>query len=104
MEINRNGKVEYDLVIYGLKKFTGGLGDEDEIDREEKDWEKYFLKSFDQTQLVIGMQKANGESAHMSCRWIEGKFFIISGSKNVHLLFSNRGKVLFKNHVSINHI
>jgi len=94
LEINRDGKVEYDLVVYGLKKFTGGLGDEDEIDREEKDWEKYFLKSFDQTQLVIGMQKANGESAHMSCRWIEGKFFIFSGSKNVHMLFNNRGKIL----------
>jgi len=44
-----NGKKTLDLVIYALRKFTGGLGDEDDFDREENDWQKYFLKDINKT-------------------------------------------------------
>jgi len=32
------------------------------------------------------MQKANGEAAHLSARWIHDRFVLCAGSKNVHLL------------------
>lgn len=89
----KKGPSEFDLVIYALRKFTGGLGDEDEIDRNNQDWKKYFLKDLDATKRVAAMKKANGEAAHMSCRFIDGKFFVIAGSKNVHLVFQNRSDI-----------
>jgi len=87
LERNLNGKKEYDLVIYALRKFSGGMGDEDEVERNNSDWKKYFLVDIDKTEYVVSLQKANGEAAHMSCRFIDGEFLICAGSKNVHLVF-----------------
>lgn len=70
-----------------MRKFTGGLGDEDDMDRNNQDWKKYFLKNLDSTRRVVALKKANGEAAHMSCRYIDGQFYVIAGSKNVHLVF-----------------
>ena len=89
----KDGVKNYDLIVYALRKFTGGLGDEDEIDRSENDWQKYFLKDINKTKYVSALQKANGEAAHVSCRWIENEFLICAGSKNVHLVFKNKSKL-----------
>ncbi len=81
------------MIVFALRKFTGGLGDEDDIDRNKNDWTKYFLKDINETKDVVSLQKANGEAAHLSCRFINGDFIICSGSKNVHLLFKTLCKV-----------
>ena len=77
-------------MIYGLRKFTGGLGDEDDIDRKSGQWNKYFLTDFKNIKHVIVLQKANGEAAHVSCLWINDNFLICAGSKNVHLVFRKK--------------
>ena len=97
--IESNGEISYDLIIYALRKFSGGLGDEDDMDRSSgSDWKKYFLKDLDQTKYVVSMNKANGEAAHMSCRCINNQFVICAGSKNGHLVFKNNGN-LFLTHL-----
>ena len=42
------------------------------------------------TKYVAVLQKANGEAAHLSCRWVDNEFLICAGSKNVHLVFKNK--------------
>jgi hypothetical protein len=82
------------LVIYALRKFTGGLGDEDDMDRNNQDWKKYFLKDIGQTKSVISLQKANGEAAHLSCRSFDGgKFLLFIGSKNVHMAIESKSDI-----------
>lgn len=85
-----NGKKELDLIIFALRKFSGGLGDEDSVDRNKNDWKNYFLKDIEETKYVISLQKANGEAAHMSCRFINDEFVLCVGSKNVHLVFKTK--------------
>jgi hypothetical protein len=87
METSDANDKTYDLIIFALRKFTGGLGDEDDMDRDKNDWSNYFLKSISQTEHIIALDKANGEAAHLSCRYIDGSFLVCAGSKNVHLLF-----------------
>ena len=79
------------MVIYALRKFSGGMGDEDEEDANKASWQKYFLNDINTTKYVISLQKANGEAAHMSCRFIDNEFVVFAGSKNVHLCFKQRG-------------
>lgn len=93
METNQNGKIDHKLVIYALRKFTGGLGDEDDLDRNSKDWKNYFIRDFSYVRQVFSLQKANGEAAHFSCSWIDGEFLLCSGSKNVHLVFKNKSNL-----------
>lgn len=76
-----------------MRKFAGGLGDEDEIERSKSDWRKYFLKDIKKTEYVISLEKANGEAAHFSCRWIDNGFLLCAGSKNVHLVFRNESEI-----------
>jgi hypothetical protein len=85
-----NRKKEYDFLIFALRKFTGGLGDEDDVDRKQHEWNKYFLDDIVKTKSIVSTRKANGEAAHLSCRWHDNAFLICSGSKNVHLLFKKR--------------
>ncbi|XP_060066417.1 uncharacterized protein LOC132546716 [Ylistrum balloti] len=78
-------------VLQAMKKFTGGLGDDD--DRESGDtfvWQKYFTKSLDDASVVIATRKANGEAAHLSCCMIGGEYVLCGGSKNVHMLFRRK--------------
>eukprot|EP00092_Neocalanus_flemingeri_P011904 GFUD01012836.1.p1 GENE.GFUD01012836.1~~GFUD01012836.1.p1 ORF type:complete len:710 (+),score=159.73 GFUD01012836.1:83-2212(+) len=86
-----SGKTSHDMAVFALKKFTGGMGDEDE-DQPENDlvWQRYFLKPIEEVKKVVCMVKENGEAAHVSVRLIGGKFFFIAGSKNVHLLFQTQ--------------
>ena len=89
LETNNPDK-KYDFLVFALRKFTGGLGDEDDVDRGKNEWRKYFLTDIEKTKLIVSTTKANGEAAHLSCRWDNGSFLICSGSKNVHLLFRKR--------------
>lgn len=93
LEYEENGTVVYKLLIYAFRKFTGGLGDEDEFDRKKEEWKKYFLKDINYSKHVISLQKANGEAAHLSCSWINTDFLLCAGSKNVHLVFKNKCKI-----------
>lgn len=78
-----------------LKKFTGGMGDEDEEDDNtseeemEKKWQRFFSKPLTEVKQVVATEKANGESAHFSVRWLgEGVgYLFVAGSKNVHVIF-----------------
>ncbi|XP_077983154.1 uncharacterized protein LOC144437995 [Glandiceps talaboti] len=82
-------------VIYALKKFTGGLGDDDDRDKGDNfTWKKYFTKSLDEAVDVVCTKKANGEAAHFSARYIGDKVVLCGGSKNVHMLFRSRDDIL----------
>ena len=63
------------------------MGDEDEAQPESNlTWQKYFLKPVQSAEQVIVTEKANGEAAHLSARFIQDQFYLILGSKNVHLV------------------
>lgn len=66
-----NGSVSwFDVVLYANKKFTGGVGDEDDRQPESSDlWKEYFLQDPDTADQVICMTKLNGEAAHFSGRY-----------------------------------
>ncbi|XP_071537280.1 uncharacterized protein [Panulirus ornatus] len=83
-----NGVVSwFDVVIYGNKKFTGGIGDEDQWQPDDDDkWREYCLENPDTARKVVCMTKLNGEAAHFSGRYIDGQFYIFTGSKNVHMM------------------
>lgn len=76
-----------------MRKFTGGLGDEDDTDINSNDWKNYFIKDYTDIEQVISLQKANGEAAHFSCSIIDNEFLMCAGSKNVHLVFKNKSKI-----------
>merc|ERR1719495_1209799 len=102
MVINDGGKVHHDGVVFALRKFTGGMGDEDE-DQPENNlvWKQYFLRPYEEVERVVCTGKANGEAAHLSVRYLasqksedkEGGFVLFVGSKNVHLAVSRREDV-----------
>ena len=71
------------------------------MDRNAQDWKKYFLKDISETKYVKSLRKANGEAAHLSCRWIDGQFLFITGSKNVHLVFRNKSNLFQAREVSV---
>lgn len=75
------------VVVYGHKKFTGGIGDEDDEQPENNEkWRDYFIANVSEATSVVCMDKLNGEAAHISCRYIDDQFYLIVGSKNVHML------------------
>ncbi|XP_059169816.1 uncharacterized protein LOC131951425, partial [Physella acuta] len=50
-------------ILYALKKFTGGLGDDDDRDKGDNvTWKKYFIKPLDAAKRVVATRKANGEA------------------------------------------
>ncbi|KAL4235361.1 hypothetical protein ACF0H5_006997 [Mactra antiquata] len=81
-------------VLQAMKKFTGGLGDDD--DRESGDdmiWQRYFTKPIEDTKVIIATDKANGEAAHLSCIKLDNEYIMCGGSKNVHLMFRNESDI-----------
>ena len=48
-----------------------------------------FSLNSSQVSKIISTEKLNGEAAHFSGRFIDGQFYLIAGSKNVHLIFQN---------------
>lgn len=68
---NSSEEHSQDIVIYANRKFTGNIGDEDDMQPENNDqWQKYFLKDQEEAQQVVCMEKLNGEAAHFSGRCV----------------------------------
>ncbi len=90
-DLDAPGNTSYDNVVFALRKFTGGMGDEDEDQPDSnKTWMNYFLRPAESARSVVCTRKANGEAAHFSARWIRDRFVLFAGSKNVHLALRNR--------------
>jgi len=86
-----NNTRSLEMVVFALRKFTGGMGDEDESQPEDETvWKKYFLKPLEETDKIVVTTKENGEAAHLSVRYIDNQFYFIGGSKNVHMIFRSR--------------
>jgi hypothetical protein len=109
--------VALNLVVRGLTKFTGGLGDDDDqIPDEiapaasgsgeavsaaassssaasgkgsEPAWKRFFTADLSEASHVAVMGKANGESGHLGAVWdpLLGEYLVVAGSKNVHVVF-----------------
>ena len=74
----------------------GGMGDEDEHQPENNlVWKKYFLRPYDEVERVVCTDKANGEAAHLSARYMgeQAGFVLFVGSKNVHMAVRRREDV-----------
>ncbi|XP_047470714.1 uncharacterized protein LOC125026359 [Penaeus chinensis] len=85
---------KYEVILYANKKFTGGVGDEDESQPENDDsWREYCLAPPETATDLICMTKLNGEAAHFSGRFLCGQFYIITGSKNVHMILKNKDEI-----------
>lgn len=68
MELTGTSDSWFDTVVHGNKKFTGGVGDEDEIQPEhDEKWREYCL-DLDSVTKIICTHKLNGEAAHFSGR------------------------------------
>lgn len=94
LHITRGSEQGTRCILHALKKFTGGLGDDDDKDKgDNHTWKRYFTKPLESAHKVIVTRKANGEAAHLSCVKIEGQRLICAGSKNVHILIRNRGDI-----------
>jgi len=75
-------------VIHAMKKFTGGLGDDDDrTSGSDFVWQRYFTQPFDSAKAIVCTKKQNGEAAHLSAFRIGSEIYICAGSKNVHLVF-----------------
>ena len=83
------------FLIHALKKFTGGMGDEDDdsAGRDDSTWCRYFLRSVEDATRVVLTQKANGEAAHLSARYVDGAFLVCVGSKNVHMVLRRESDI-----------
>lgn len=87
-------EVTHDAIIFALRKFTGGMGDEDETQPDsEQTWQTYFLKPLSTCHEVVCTEKANGEAAHLAVRHVKDRFLLCLGSKNVHMVVSTRSDV-----------
>lgn len=88
----RGGNSECSVAIYANRKFfqldIDSLSGKNSSDHGTFD--QYFIASASSATQVIAMEKVNGEAAHFSGRFINGQFYLIAGSKNVHLIFSRR--------------
>ncbi|KAF2349265.1 hypothetical protein FHG87_019980 [Trinorchestia longiramus] len=68
-EDGSSGKDNIDPVIYANRKFTGGIGDEDEEQPNSPDeWKQSFLEAPETASLVVAVEKVNGEAAHIGGR------------------------------------
>lgn len=102
---NDKEKSEYHIVVYAMKKFTGGPGDEDEEEEEEEPaddganlqgkakWEYYFIEPHKNTAAIYRTTKENGDSAHLSFFSHAGNIYYLVGSKNVHMLIAEKSDI-----------
>ncbi|CAL4210794.1 unnamed protein product, partial [Meganyctiphanes norvegica] len=91
MSIDRNNsKKNMDVVLYANRKFTGNFGDDDDesLPGSYEIWRDYCIDKPDESEQIVAMEKLDGETAHFSGRFIDGNFYIITGSKNIHMLIS----------------
>lgn len=101
---DKSKKPHFAIVVYAMKKFTGGPGDEDEEEDEEElaetdivggkaKWEYYFIGPHKSTKYIYNTTKENGDSAHLSFFNHQGHTYYLVGSKNVHMLIRNEQDV-----------
>ncbi|ODM96589.1 hypothetical protein Ocin01_10087 [Orchesella cincta] len=98
LELNKIEKgvivsTKYLFLVFALKKFSGGMGDEDDSTSQQSSWEPYFVKPLSTARKVVSTEKANGEAAHISSRKLFGQDYFCIGSKNVHMLLRNRDDI-----------
>ena len=69
-----------------------GMGDEDE-DQPESNlvWLNYFLKPIENATQIICTEKANGEAAHLSARFIKNKVSILGVGVSAWFFWQIRG-------------
>ena len=80
-------EISFDCVINANKKFCGiTIEDEDDL-QSTNDSKDYFIEDPTLTTSIVAMEKINGEAAHFTGRFIGGQFYLIAGSKNVHIIF-----------------
>ena len=77
-----------DIVISANRKFFECDVGPNGIDFLTNQYTNFSLNS-SQVSKIISTEKLNGEAAHFSGRFIDGQFYLIAGSKNVHLIFQN---------------
>ena len=78
-----------DFALFALRKFSGGLGDDDNREDDNQAWLRYFLQHPRTASQIICTRKINGEACHLSCVALppDNRLILIAGSKNVHLCF-----------------
>lgn len=70
---SRSDKSVLECVVQALRKFTGGLGDDDDVTdqvttqkdvlaEEELAWKRFFLKPLDEAAQFVSMEKVGNES------------------------------------------
>ncbi|KAL0491929.1 ATP-dependent RNA helicase [Acrasis kona] len=95
------------IVVFAMKKFTGGPGDDDDmtklleeeeehgdatsdVQKERERWEFYFAKKPEESKYILNTSKENGEAAHLSQFRYDNVQYYIFGSKNVHLIVKEK--------------
>ena len=89
MILKKGDEEKKDVAIYANRKFIEVKDEDDQKSTDEK-WGKYFLENPNNAFKIICTEKLNGEAVHFSARYIDGKFYLITGSKNVHLLIGEK--------------
>ncbi|CAF0805884.1 unnamed protein product [Adineta ricciae] len=84
-----------DFVVFALRKFSGGLGDDDDREDDNQAWLRYFLENPRTASQIICTKKVNGEACHLSCVALppDNRLMLIAGSKNVHLCFRSHSDI-----------
>ena len=79
--------------LHANKKFTGGMLDDDDQMVEDfnvSDWKSFFLEDVEKATQIVYTKKENGNASHMAVFKLGGTYYIVAGSKNVHLVCRNR--------------
>ena len=68
------------------------MGDDDDVEDggSEEIWKRFFTKPYEEAAAVVSTKKENGAAAHMAAMKIGGKYFLLGGSKNVHIIAASR--------------
>ena len=88
---NKDGSISRDVVIYANRKFFAG--DTECQSKTSTNVSIAFIENIQCAKYIVAMEKINGEAAHFSGRYIDGDFYFIAGSKNVHILFKNESHI-----------
>ncbi|KAL0483787.1 ATP synthase subunit atpF [Acrasis kona] len=101
-----NKKTTFHLVVFAMKKFTGGPGDDDDLssllesednevetERSRERFEYYFSDNVNNSKKILKTSKENGEAAHLGFFKHEDVLYFVFGSKNVHMIVRNQEDV-----------
>lgn len=86
------GQYYYPL-LRAFPKFTG-MEDDGECNLISNNISDFFIQSKKKAKYVLVTKKENGEAAHLSILKLKnGKYLYVIGSKNVHLIVSNKSEI-----------